>query len=224
MTNLLKISSKSLLACALVAIAPIATAAGLDEVKPYVGLDAQWRQMHTRHNYDSDAASFKKTAPQANLYLGVKFHEYVGLEVGYEATSQAKKEFTLGADETLLGLPGLPTGAYKSKASIRGWHADLVGFAPINEDCRLQAIGSVGGAWLRSKRSIFQVATSTTEVDNSQKKTVLRLGLGLQQMLNDQLGWRAGINWENLAKFKDKSGNSIYKNSVTPSVGVVVHF
>ena len=56
-----------------------------DGNKPYVGFDAQVRRMSFKGGFGNNL--LQHHSPQGNLYAGVKFNEYVGVEAGYETTT-----------------------------------------------------------------------------------------------------------------------------------------
>ncbi len=170
-----------------------------DGNKPYVGFDAQVRRMDFKGGFGDNI--LQHHSPQGNIYAGVKFNEYVGVEAGYETTSTRTRTSRLttgdvaaGATVSLLASPAV----FKSKIKIKGPHLDVVGFYSFGEKIPVQLLGSVGVSFFKGtvERKTLQMgipplpgATRTL----SAHRAVLRLMGGLQYMWNCNLGARATI-------------------------------
>ena len=184
-----------------------------DYLTPYAGIDAQVRHMNFKKGYGDNL--FAHNTPQANLYAGLKFNEFVGIEIGVEGNSKKNKTKIVRAGDTFLGQPillGISQTTYHATDKTTSFHANLIGFYPIT--CDNQVYASVGAARIKSHfttRAITvlddqgqSVFDSPLRTENFKKnKTVLRLGVGMQQMLTSNAGVRAGVTWENTSKLRD---------------------
>lgn len=181
------------------------------QFNPYLGADAQWRRTNFKGGFGDNV--FAHTFPQANAYLGFKFHKYAGLEGGYEVGRSRTRITSLSTGDISLGAaipPAISPVVFRSRAKFRGPHIDLVGYFEPVPGCNTQLIGSVGVAFLKGTfdrrtiaiRNSVTGATITTNTLRtlSQNKTVLRLGGGLQYMLCDNWGVRGMVGWENTAR------------------------
>lgn len=184
----------------------------------YLGVDAQVRHIGFEKNYGNNL--FKKDYPQGNVFGGFKLNQCIGIEVGYEATiTRTAKNFipegSIIAGET---IPTLNTDLAEvgpilcsSSFQIKGWHADIMGFLPVCEEYRFDLIGSVGLARLEAYPKIFRLGDAVGDLNPATRfrafpdtrKTVLRLGLGAQQMLAECVGIRFLVGWENTSRFNN---------------------
>lgn len=200
----------------------------------YLGVDAQVRHIGFENNYGGNL--FKKDYPQGGAFGGFKFNQFLGIEVGYEATTtRTAKNFipgdsiVAGESSTILALDAPPLVA-SSRFQIKGWYGDLMGFLPLPvfEMCGLNLIGSVGLARVEASTKIFYLgnpnasfAPASVEgfrVFPDKRKTVLRLGAGVSQMLSDCFGIRFLLGWENTRKFgKISSINPVTTAIVKPN-------
>ncbi len=182
-STLLAASAASLIALT----ASTAATADIDwNVSPYVGADVQIRHVKFGHHFGNKR--FKKNYPQANLFAGIKFCDFLGIELGYETTTNKSRTVT-------LGTPPIKTN---SSARFRGPHADLVGFLPIFNECNLHLLGYVGIAHLKASLKQYDVLANGISPARTfnKHKSVLRLGAGVQHMINDCWGVRALVGWE----------------------------
>lgn len=208
---------------------------------PYIGAEAQWRQIGFHKGYGDNL--FKHDFPQGNVFLGVKANEYMGLELGYEITKKRQRINSLGPGDVANG--GVLTSGvmqYNSTAQLYGPHVDLVGFLPIRKapspHSKIDLLASIGMAYLKG-----HFVSNVTFIDGervsgdavtrtfSGSRNILRLGVGLQNMLSCDVGIRFMINWENTAKLKltnkepTRSGAPLFvkpKNSVIYNLGLFV--
>lgn len=181
--------------------------------QPYVGLDAQGRHVEFTKGFGDNL--FKQDYPQGNVYAGVKLMDWLGLEAGYEWTKRMHRTSSLGGGAVNLGntvAGAISPVVYTSKAKFDGWHANLVGFLPIMEDCCTELFASVGVVHLRSffERSLISVAgaPSTSIAHFRQSKTIARANLGVQAKIVDAFGIRASIGWENTSKIRPFATNT----------------
>ncbi len=202
-------------------------------VTPYVGADAEWRHMNFQNGFGNNL--FNHNYPQGNVYVGVQFNEYLAVEGGYEATERKTRTNTLRTGDLTAGVLIGPdtTVQYNSTGQVKGLHANLVGLLPICDLYRLKLIGLVGFA--RLKGNFVRTATSLdgdavdSSVNFKARKSVLRLGAGLQHMINCNWGVRAMVKWEESKKLKmigiENALTSIKaKNSFIYSVGAFYTF
>ncbi len=210
---------KIALVCALAGFAATASA-DWDNcwcITPYVGLDAQGRHVAFDNRFGNNL--FKKDYPQGNAYVGFKFTRCFGLEFGYEWTKRMHRQVSLNSNEFSLGAPlaGLPAPTtIKSKAKFDGWHANLVGFLPITDDCCTELFGSVGIVQLRAFFERRTISNGTGPLNNGlgfithlrDNRTLARANLGIQTKIVDAFGLRASIGWENTSKIRPFATNS----------------
>ncbi len=179
---------------------------------PYLGVDAGARLM--RYDNTSGGNLLPTNYAQVNLYGGVKFCDLISLEAGYETTPTHTSTVTIGPGAHIFGRPQSPTSTSIQyiRTQIKGWHIDVVGSYEIYEPCDLEILASVGIE--RPKITIYNYIYALDGVgladpfedDNRRfftaRKTVLRLGLGLQRMWTDCVGARFKVNWSNTSQFK----------------------
>lgn len=195
------------------------------DFNPYVGAD--YYQVWMKGNNVPGQSTFPKSYPGWTIYVGNKFTEYFGLELGYDDSVKAKKSWSTTSD-----LNG------NTKIRRTGGHLDLVGFLPIDECANL--IGSIGYGWVKPKvsTSINNPTKSATEADALQSisgkgESVFRIGVGADWMATDMFGLRAKLGWESTNSLRIKGDQNFtnlkyntkaFKSSVTLAVGAFVKF
>jgi hypothetical protein len=209
---------------------------------PYVGIDVQFRQMSFDKNHGNNV--FRKNYPQGNVYAGLKFNDYIGVEAGFEGTNKRSRNARLFVGQYSIGgdpvptIPGVTTFEDSiTTAKIHGPHINVVGTFPILDDSDLALIGSVGIS--RLKVSLKYKATQDEAGPLSiirtfaKRKSILRLGGGIQHMITDCVGVRGMVTWQNTAKFKHISAKEVathpsgfakLKNSFSYGLGVFINF
>jgi len=213
--------------------APGVSYAGTSEFKltPYGGVDFGMQNVGFKAGYGDNV--FKKHLPKGNLFAGVKFNDYVGLEGGYETTLQGKRDVRLNHPYSYLGFNSIAGEWLKihSKTKMSGFHLGVTGDYPFFSNS-LSLIGYVGIKKTRLKliSNIYQDAnvpsqSAIDELNQNNTKTLFRLSAGLQYFLNEHFGVRVLGSWENTSRFqptdKDVMFRAKLKNSVNYSVGFV---
>lgn len=203
------------------------------DFKPFIGVDYMQAWMPGKNTSEVNAKDvFRKSYPGATVYIGSKFTENFGIELGAD-WSTAKTKTSNYVDEGF-------NVAFSNKARRKGYHADLVGFLPI--DC-WELFGSLGygSVKLDIKDQAF-VVTGGTAAQNAaaqafasselpisvKRKGVFRAGVGASYMFTDMFGVRAKLGFEGTGslRFKDNEGESVkaFKNSTTLAAGVFVRW
>lgn len=208
------------------------------DFSPYVGADIQRRHLSFPTNNGSNV--FKKNARQGNVYLGTKFNNCLGLEVGYENTAKTSRNVRLVTGQFEVG--GAPLGlAFQDTygaTRLYGWHIDLMGYYPLLSCYPLELVGSVGLARLKAKlistALVDEVAPVVFNPSRNfvQKRTVARITGGLQYTFPNCMGIRATVGFENTNRFKhitaretaDPNVFATMKNSFIYSIGGFVYF
>jgi opacity protein-like surface antigen len=228
----------ALLAAPIAMLAASTTTAAnlLWDIKPYVGADAEWRHMNFQKGFGNNL--FTHNYPQGNFYLGAQFNKYLAVEAGYEKTEGKTRTSILQTGDIQAGVliddPDT-TLRENSTGQIKGLHVNVIGLLPLCEAYRLQLIGMVGVTRLKSK-----LIKTITHIDNvvilddlsthfKAKKSIFRLGAGLQHMINCNWGVRAMVKWEASKKLKmigiENPELSIRpKNSFIYSIGAFYRF
>ncbi len=197
---------------------------------PYIGADAQLRYLDFKRGFGDNL--FKHNSPQGNAYVGLKFNQFVGIEMGYQATKKQRKSLYLTAGQVNLGtvVPqsmilknGLSSQispiSYTTQEKTQGFHMNIVGFYPIFPEYGLELFGSVGITQLKTNFSRQTLSVGGVPPLNSsilkfkKRKNIFRANIGLQQMITDCIGFRGTVGWENTAKF-----NKITPHVVTPNL------
>ncbi len=229
---------KKLLLSAL--LSSMITTAQCDEhsINHYIGVDVKLRYMPFTKNFGSHV--FRQNYPEGNFFFGLKFNDYIGIEVGYSSTTQHKKNGLIIGPSTLLGLPLFAgeTEIFTTSVQTNNVNASIMGFIPLSNN--LQLLGGIGISRMHLKLSYQPIGNengqlSPNEVqmrtrDFSKNKYIAQTKVGIQYMLTDNISIRALIGWENTQKFKllsPKQPSALktsLKNSSTYSVGLVWHF
>jgi opacity protein-like surface antigen len=207
-------------------------------VTPFFGADAQWRHMEPKKEFGDK--EFKHDYPQGDVYAGIKFGDYLGIQVGYEASIRQSKTINRVPPYTSLGITSEPANPlpgiifngfeYTSTSQIKGPHVDLVGFVPICKD--MEFVVSVGLANSKVSlkrqptaltvnnvtRQVSQINTPVNDAVFSKRKNILRLMGGFQQYVTECVGVRASVTWEQTKKFGNLLAQNFSSNPPTAQI------
>jgi hypothetical protein len=220
-------------------VGALVTAGGVSaewgDVFPFMGFD--YYQVFMKGNRDW-GSTFPKSYPGATLYIGTKFHENFGLEIGADwSAKKSQKDNYL--QSTFMKNQTNPTGLSTSTNLKRnGAHLDLITYLPIVDS--LELTGHIGVGWVHPKVEIAtNFGSSSSQMASAlvtttgKTKALVRLAIGLNYMVTEMVGIRAKLGWENSSALR-LSGNSSFntlgfntkgfKDSKTAAVGMFVKF
>jgi hypothetical protein len=206
---------------------------------PYAGVDVGIQHFEFEPGYGDNL--FKNELPVGNLFAGVKFNDYFGIEGGYESTLEGKRNSTIYGGNTGLGIYITPTiidyTKCSSKIKISGWHLGVTGYSPLylNGDNSLSIFGYIGIKHTNAKLILNtlaskppggpeQVDSSTMVLNKNNKKILMRLSVGIEYLFNKHIGIRTLIGWENTSKLKPSYNANIakLKDSILYGVGIIL--
>ena len=214
------------------------TNANAEEMFPYMGVDYTQTYMRAQGAWN---LIFPKSYPGASVYVGTRFHENFGFELGYDWSARRTKDYVLPAGSSFFGGTVTSPNGLRGSTKIRrtGGYLDLLGTLPVAECVEL--LGSIGFGWVQPKIvtsfSSGTAASSTTSSAISsvsgKGRGVFRLGFGGIFMVTESVGVRAKINWASTSTLRLKGNaafNSLgydakgFKGSTTLLAGVFVRF
>ena len=229
-------------------IAAGSAAADLSDVRYTVGADFVQSWMDGKGNsaqlsgntVGGAATSFKNVLPKSYqggaLYLGARFMENFGVELGGDMSARKKKDWTQAAITN--GAAAVATGT--SKIRRTGYHFDLVGFLPV-ADC-MDLFASLGYGFVKAKLDITATgatvnnaaAVAAMNATKAKGKGVFRLGVGASWMFTDMFGLRAKLNWEDTSRLRinepavvgvsNATSSKAFKDTTSLSLGVFAKF
>lgn len=202
---------------------------------PYIGADIQIRKMPFKQEFGDDL--FKKKSMQGNFYLGFKVNENFGFEIGHQVADKKDRNTVTSAAPRLGKVQNILPGFKETGTrQIKGWNLSLVSFLPLSTEYKISAIGMVGLSSLEVRLKDVVVLPGVAlnlhrETKFKQRKSVLRLGGGVQKMFSDSFGVRTTVVWENTSRFnnvtQNYAGNTYtakLKDSWTYGIGAFVMF
>lgn len=223
---------KSLVVASAMVAAGSASADLLGDFNPVVGVDYLQTWMKPKSGFQN---TYAKSFPGATIYVGSKFNENFGLELGFDWTATKKKTVTVKDQKFAGNVTETTTSEYKARKS--GGHLDLVGFLPVNECFDVFASVGLGLTRINLKdsyvftRNVAKAISDEAEglrVRKSKTRAIARVGLGANYMVTDVIGLRAKLGWENTSKvdFTRNNGTKLkpFKDAVTGAVGVFAKF
>jgi len=203
--------TRSFVLASALATAGSAGAAVMDDFVPFIGVD--YKQLWVRGNGDYRNA-FPKTYPGGTIYVGSKFTDCFGAELGYSFSTRKKHDWT-DPDFSSVSIAS-------ARVRFTSFHLDINGYIPLDNCWEL--IGSVGVASMKPKVN-FSANTSAAagltaaQIDginsiNGKSKAVFRVGVGAQYLVTEMVGIRAMVRWENTHRLT-VSGNQNFGNFMT---------
>lgn len=164
-----------------------------ETITPYIGAELT----HARVSYDSDQGLdydevYEDSFNGAGLYVGARLHENFGIELGYNRTREEDR--TVNISGTGYSLNG------DTKVQLSTISFDAMGYLPI-EDADFELIGSVGLAHTKADAEVTGTATigslsGTGTISDDETETKLRLGVGAQYEIADNLNLRGMLRWQ----------------------------
>lgn len=182
-----------------------------DDMNFYVGGDVGY----SKHGYASEfknalasypgsAGTAKTKAPTVGLFVGGKFHENFGAEIGYTFFKKAKVDWT-----------GTWNTDYIKANNI---YADLLGYMPV--DTCFDLIGSVGMGRMKIKFNTNNGADAANNYDSFSKgKVGFRLGAGAQYKFDDHFATRVMVRYQR-ANIKGVNDIKAYKSNTSVNLGL----
>ncbi len=173
---------------------------------PYIGIAAQALNQKMPGSFGGNV--IKGDYAQANIFAGLRFCDYLGIEGGYETTPLQTYMTAVPAGSTVFDAAVVnPPEMHSGKSQIRDWHASLVAFLPITDQC-FKFLASIGVTRAKVFYYDYIMADAFSVINPfafsntfAASKTVLRLGAGAIYMINDCAGVRALVGWNNTSRF-----------------------
>jgi hypothetical protein len=178
----------------------------------------------------------KKKYQGTNAYIGARFFQNAGIELGYDWQKTRMNTHVFSNGEPWFGNNATNVVS-NIRVKLKGFHVDLNGYVPVAES--FDIIGSVGlGFWKPTLNIAVSEATPNvmdsiiSSKGNGKRKTVARLRVGAQYMLTCILGVRALVGWDNTSRIRlnanaldnTDSINKPLKDQTSASVGAFLTF
>ncbi|MFM8454033.1 MAG: outer membrane beta-barrel protein [Gammaproteobacteria bacterium] len=195
--------AKSLVVAGALALTGVASAA-MEDMGLYLGADYKHNWMTSKSFIETNGTWFAKSYPGASLYVGSRFHENFGVELGYDFSKKKSKALTFNPFAA-------GQNQIKSTASFRGPRLDLNAYMPM-DNC-FDLIGSIGFGLVKPTISFSNVNMTAANFDRNyadvsgKQKMVLRLGFGAQYMATENIGVRGMIRLENTSSLRANGAN-----------------
>ncbi len=228
----MKHTGKSLMLVAALLASGSAAANIIDDICPYLGVDYKQLWIKGKGFWSNKIA---KSFPGGTVYLGTKFTECFGAEVGYSWTMR-KHHTGLISGGVLFPLPNNAT--VRTHTHFNSFHFDLNGYVPLDNCWEL--IGSLGIASMKPKVSavvVNQGSLTNNQVNmiqsvNGKSKAVWRVGVGAQFLFTECVGARAILRWEateslrvhGLGVGSEHHNRKAFKDAVSLAAGLFVRF
>lgn len=176
-------------------------------IKPNIGIDVGLKNQSFNSGFGD--LQFRNDYPETNVYLGMKFHPFLGLEAGYQHMYRQQREQFYNIGVGVLGSSPLLAGALDQRLFIsdvwgQGWNLSLLGFWPICPRTKTEIMASVGLVWQKLYYSTTVISDGLTATPlamwESSDRSMFRLGLGIRQMITKHFGSRLQVFWEDTSK------------------------
>ena len=214
-------------------VAAGSVAADLGDIWYSLGVDFQQNWTKGKNGYD---LYFPKSFPGANVYVGAKFNENFGVEVGGDWSANKKHNWTENFKNP-ANVNFTATGTAKVRRS--GYHLDLVGSLPLNECFDVFATAGFGYVKNKVSMTVNSMVPASSAYTNSytglssKGKGVFRLGIGGLYQITEMFGVRAKLGWENTSRltvsypaspgFPAKTDKA-FKDTISLALGVFARF
>lgn len=207
------------------------------QIRPYAGVDAQWRHMKYLAGLGDNL--FRNGYPQGNIYAGLRIHDFFGVEAGFE-TTPTRTRTAVVSDGALLGVSVAelaPPTINLAKNRVKAWHTGVMGYFPVCDwiGNPIELLGYVGQARVKVMYQNVTVYNAngpqnylTSVRTFMRRRSVLKLGIGSQYTFGTS-GVRFLLSYENTRMFNNLKSNEpsarmrlSMRNSLIYSIGVFV--
>lgn len=205
----------------------------------YAGVDIFHNSTSLKHGYGSIIYP-TANSNQLNLFIGYIFNKFVGLECGYERSTNKDNVVTIAPMMREFGInnfTSLVSNEYETKSYIYGFNLNYVPVININNSFAIVPI--LGAVYVHVDNNLnLQLfdgdPTTLLEQNNynvhfSESKLVPRLGLRLQYAINRFVALRVFYAWTKTNLLQPKTTRNINTSQIlqvkynnTSSVGVGV--
>lgn len=184
---------------------------------------------------------FVKNNPGFNFYFGARMYTFFGVEFGYEWTANKPIATLIEPGTSILGIVNTNPFPVRlsAKQRLRSGYIDFNLFIPvlITHCFQPEAIMSIG--WAAVRPSVRIQAFPNAEPYrtqllhlNGRGKNILRVGLGVQTLIINNIGMRFMWQWQNTSTLKFQQSpvayapatRHIFKNANTLSGGIYFYF
>lgn len=187
---------KKLLFLTLLFIPTLASAAEDSSKWMYMGLDLQRTRYSYNDNYSLGAGAFldgdtilEENLNGANIYIGGRFSEYFGLELGYFRNKEETKGVSAG---TVVGTGTVAATSFTTDVKSHGFALDALGYVPVAPG--LEIVGTAGVTWTDAEIGLSGAGIGKASADEDEFG--YRLGAGLQYTLENGLGFRGLVRYQ----------------------------
>lgn len=156
--------------------------------KPYIGAEYDYVRANYKDDFDTVA---NESFHGGDIHIGARVNKYLGFEVGYLDTAQAKKTNVLGS--------GINTGV-----KLSGETLDAMGYLPINGS-KFDLLGTVGVSHLKAELTLKGAGGHASASETEYKP---RLGAGAQYWVTDNLNVRGIVRYQG-ADFDGAVGSAV---------------
>lgn len=169
-----------------------------NKIRPYIGLDVGMSKVDFSSDNDMDYDSYMDDSYNSlSLVAGAKFNRYFGIEAFIQQSSESDKDYEYGKTTTQYNAIGV----------------DFIGYAPINQE--FEILASLGLAQYNFHvKDEYEDAMYEYWEKDSQNTTGIRIGLGAQYNVTDNVALRA------MARYVKLSDDDVIKNMVEMSLGL----
>ncbi|MEY3183038.1 MAG: hypothetical protein RLZ35_1023 [Pseudomonadota bacterium] len=202
-----------------------------NNIETYVGLAFKYNWIRPTNPWSRVLVDHH---PGFDIFFGGYINECWSVDVGYDWTTHEPKSTDFRSGEGLLGVTntGGVLSFVKGEARIKAAHADLNYFLPSTKK-PLSIILSVGLAVAKPGLSLkwgpgSLAAANANFYVEGRATTYPRLGVGLQGMFSELIGFRGMLRWENSCRLRGRFGaadlpdfKKIFKNGHSASIGLI---
>jgi len=181
-------------AAVLVATAGSANAGMFDQTKFNAGAELSVYNKPTYHK-DLSSSFLKKSKPGVNVFVGARFNENLGAELGFGFVQKS----------TVVSSP-------KVTNKVNNIYADVLGYLPVASKVNL--IGSVGIGGTKSKLSAAGYGSAT----ENKRRLAVRVGAGAQYDFCENWAARA------MVRYQKANSKALQKSNTSLAVGAVYSF
>ena len=212
-------------------ISSVASAAVFDNSSPYIGLGYKYQYMKGHNDWNGVVPS---KYDNGDIYVGVKFHENFGFELGYSASAKESDEKPFSPGNVAIGttLSSGESATLRTKVRLQSVYFDINGFYAVHDKWNL--LGSLGIAYTKARiednGSTGTPASVITDIQNAsgKRKAVARVGLGAEYK-HANWGFRGKLLWEGTSRLRvtDVSNTvpeKYFRNSYGIGLGVSYYF
>jgi predicted porin len=199
----------------------------IKDISPFIGADIGRSRVEMKKDFGEKI--FRKNATFYNLFAGLDFNEYFGVEFGYQRDNTRRDKQSLVTGDVIMGLSPVHAAFspedYDTFLRIKNKYFGITAQYPIAENLSLTVLFAPTKTQVKAGHTFIAFnGTPIPQVDiddflyartYKKSKIVPMVRVGAKYKFHERLAFRANVTWMGTSRIKinsDQNGQSLNRN------------